>query len=312
MHEKSKNIIIIILAVALLVCLATLGIVLANRQNAIKELTGTVVVAGEKYLIISSDGEDYLLNGIKDSYEIGDEIKVSFKEKNLDTKSEIKAVEIEEEKLINSASTDETATNDETSPSDEADNREETPNNPAQDSPNANIKPIIPGENASTPSSKNTDDEVLSYVTELESDFKSGSVKDSLKSGFITVVDFIFYDGTIKGHTFKDLSDSAKLKVLSAALYFDSKIDTYFPGYKESISMTTGKIYTTLKKEITESYLNVATLICSSNQELCTTAKKGFGELKKNFGLSWALIKDIAGDGVSKLKSWYEIFRDGK
>ena len=42
-------------------------------------------------------------------------------------------------------------------------------------------------------------------------------VKDKAKEYFITIVDFIFYDGKIKGHTFNDLSSTAKLKIISIA-----------------------------------------------------------------------------------------------
>ena len=123
------------------------------------------------------------------------------------------------------------------------------------------------------------------------------------------MVDFLFYNGTIKGHTFNDLTSSAKLKVLSMALYFDSKIDKYFPGYKESISNTASKIYTNVKERIVKAYLTITTSICNANSELCNEAKSNFQELKNNFGLTWELLKDIAGDGLANLKNWYEIWR---
>ena len=49
--------------------------------------------------------------------------------------------------------------------------------------------------------------------------------KNVIKSGFVKVVDFLFYDEPIKGKKFSDLKESAKLKIIKAALYLDNKID---------------------------------------------------------------------------------------
>ena len=91
-------------------------------------------------------------------------------------------------------------------------------------------------------------------------------------------------------------------------MYFDSKIDKYFPGYKESISSTASKAYTSVKSNIVKAYLNLTTKICSENEELCESAKNDFNVMKKSFGLTWSLIKDIAGDASDSIKSWYEIY----
>ncbi len=148
----------------------------------------------------------------------------------------------------------------------------------------------------------------MNYMNTLEVELNKPSLGESVKESFITLIDFIFYKGSIKGHTFNELSNSVKLKVLSSALYLDSKIDKYFPGYKESISSATKNIYTNVKTNIISVYLDITTTICNSNNELCDSAKDGFQSLKKNFGLTFDLIKEIAGDGISNLKNWYEIW----
>src|SRR5699024_3930891 len=89
--------------------------------------------------------------------------------------------------------------------------------------------------NSSSQVTKSADEEVLSYVNTLKANANNG-ITDTLKSGFITIVDFLFYDGTIAGHTFSELTTSAKLEVLKVALWVDDKIDSVFPGYKETIS----------------------------------------------------------------------------
>lgn len=133
--------------------------------------------------------------------------------------------------------------------------------------------------------------------------------KDNIKESFISIIDFIFYDGSINGYTFADLSDSAKLKIMKLAFSIDHKIDEYFPSYKETISEGTKKIYNNVKLYLVELYLNTTTQICNTNIELCQQAKEDFQFMKESFGITWDFLKSIAGGGIDKLKEWYEIFR---
>ena len=92
--------------------------------------------------------------------------------------------------------------------------------------------------NAITYSDKDTEvinslNETLSKVKRNVSD--SGFL-DSAKGVFISVVDFLFYDGSISGVTFDELTDSGKRKVLEIASNIDSTIENKFPGYKDAIS----------------------------------------------------------------------------
>ncbi len=155
---------------------------------------------------------------------------------------------------------------------------------------------------------KNADAEVIAYFNETESDMENPSLKEEVKARFITVVDFLFYDGTIKGYTLNDLSSKAKLQILKIALAIDSKIENYIPGYKETITSTTGKIYTGLKSKIIESYLKITTKICNYDADTCDQAKKDFQDMKKSFSITWNLIKDLVSSGAENLKEWYEIF----
>lgn len=289
MNNKTKNLIIIILSFLLLVSLGTTIYLFINKNSSLQEITGTVIVADEDYIIVESEKEDYLIKNIKQKYSLGDEVRITYKEKDIDKKNSPITIENPIEKKL-SKKEEETSPTTETKPSSTTTTTKK-PNSTTTKAPLSDA-----------------DTEVLSYVENLKKDFDATSIKDSIKSGFITVVDFIFYDGSIKGHTFKELSDTAKLKVLQMAIYFDKKIETYFPGYKEEISASTNRIYTKVKEEVVESYLNVASKICETNKEACETAKKGFAEIKKTASLTWSLIKDIAGDGVDKLKNWYEIF----
>jgi len=313
LKRNKKNIVIVVLLILFLGSCATIFYLLKEKDQETKEITGLVIVADPSYVIIEKGKENYLISGIKGNYDIGDEVNFTYLEKDLNEKESPKKITIKEEELIKKAN----AKKEEDSSKIENTNQNENINTPNTNSdnktnnnqnsnPSSNKTNISKNENVSS----NADTEVLNYFNNLEKDFNTPNIKDSVKSGFTTVIDFLFYKGKIKGYTFSELSSTAKLKVLKAALYFDAKIEKYFPGYKESISNTTTKIYTNIKEQIVSTYLTLTTTICTNNEELCSEAKEGFNELKTNFGLTFDLIKEIAGDGITNLKSWYEIWRD--
>jgi hypothetical protein len=151
---------------------------------------------------------------------------------------------------------------------------------------------------------ESADTTILNYMNDVKSNLENKNLRESAKSSFITIVDFIFYDGTIKGYTFNELSDSAKLKVLKIALTIDSYIDNYFPNYKETISDKT----TNLKNKIILKYLDITTKICEKDSDVCTQAKSDFQDMKKSFSITWDIIKSLASTGAGNLKEWYEIY----
>lgn len=155
---------------------------------------------------------------------------------------------------------------------------------------------------------KNADSEIIAYMNETESYFENTSLQEEIKTRFITIIDFLFYNGAIKGYTLNDLSSKAKLQVLKIALSIDSKIENYMPGYKETITSTTGKIYTGIKNKIIEAYLSTTTKICNYDKTLCNDAKKDFQDMKKAFSITWNVIKDLISNGTDHLKEWYEIY----
>lgn len=145
----------------------------------------------------------------------------------------------------------------------------------------------------------------VTYFTNID---KSND-KGTIKQGFIKMVDFLFYDEPINGVRFSELKDEAKIKIMKIALSIDSKIDSYFPGYKETLSTGTKKIYNDVKLKVAELYVKVTTKICSNNQQLCIDAKKDFESLKNSFGLTYEFLKNLGKEELNKLKEWYEDFR---
>ena len=103
-------------------------------------------------------------------------------------------------------------------------------------------------------------EEINTEVTEITSkDVLTEDDKITLKNTFITLTNFIFYDGKIKGKSFKDLTTSAKQKVISIYETIDSKIEAKFPGYKETVKESSTKTYTDLKEELSNIKENLLT-----------------------------------------------------
>ena len=147
-----------------------------------------------------------------------------------------------------------------------------------------------------------TDEEILNEFNEIN-DTKD---ENKLKKGFTTIVDFIFYDKEIKGKTFNELKDDTKLKIMNIFISIDSKIDQYFPDYKQTLSSK----YNNIKDKITEIYVKTVNKICDSNQNLCENAKNDFNTMKDAFGVTFDYLKEKGLEGLDKIKDWYEEFRD--
>lgn len=192
---------------------------------------------------------------------------------------------------------------------------------------NASVDEVIESGNNSTPSTitspnidiinektenKNADEEIIAYMNETENYFNDINYQEEIKVRFITIVDFLFYNGKIKGYSLDDLTSKAKLKVLKIALSIDNKIESYLPGYKESITSTGNKIYTGIKTKIIESYLTLTTKICNYDQSLCDSATNDFQEMKNSFSITWNTIKNLVTSGTENIKTWYEIYSGKK
>ena len=136
-------------------------------------------------------------------------------------------------------------------------------------------------------------------------DTKDTSITDKLKASFTSIIDFIFYDKEIKGYTFKELTNTAKLKVISIALTIDNKIDNYFPNYKDKIKDK----YNNIKASLATKYLEVTANFCSKDPETCKQAKEDFEAMKKSFGLTGSKVSEAAKKAGSKVKELYEGWR---
>jgi len=175
--------------------------------------------------------------------------------------------------------------------------------------------------NTNTNTSTNTDtpkvydtvfsneNDFLAYYQNEEARINSNSqtVGQRAKSVFVDVVDFIFYDKEIKGYTFKGLTNTAKLKIISIALKIDNKIDSYFPGYKD----TMGEKYRNVKEKLAESYAKWTVNLCDKvGEDTCNQFKEDFASMKSSFGITGDYLKEGWSKLKDKVKSSYEEWRD--
>ena len=163
---------------------------------------------------------------------------------------------------------------------------------------------------------------VITYFNELKEDIEeilnseaSQEIKDKVKGTFITVVDFIFYEGEIKGIKFDDLTEGAKQNILETATTVDNMIMSKFPNYKEEISSTVTNAYNKASELIKKGANNVSEFskekLGEDNYNAIIEAKDELVYYTKN---AIEVVGEFAGTvwdkGKEKVKNWYENFKN--
>lgn len=173
--------------------------------------------------------------------------------------------------------------------------------------------------NAITYSDKDT--EVINSLNETLSKVKSNvsdsGFLDSAKGVFISVVDFLFYDGSISGVTFDELTDNGKRKVLEIASNIDSAIENKFPGYKDAISDKASNAFNKASEIIKEGANNLNDFakeklgednyqsLIDAKDELIIYTKNAINFIGDVSSSLWNSTKD-------KLNNWYQNFKNGE
>lgn len=115
-----------------------------------------------------------------------------------------------------------------------------------------------------------SDQEILTYFeneittdNSILNDENNTENENKLKTSFVKLTDFIFYDGTINNITFNELKDDTKVAILSDWEILDEKIETKYPNYKDRIESVENKTYNNLKSRkdyllnvLKEAYIN--------------------------------------------------------
>ena len=160
----------------------------------------------------------------------------------------------------------------------------------------------------------NKDEIVLKYYQDEETKIKrllnsnDKDMKQKVSEKVVTLVDFLFYDGEIKGITRADISDETKDKLMNIIEKVDTKIEKRFPDYKEKISDKTSDALNFIKEKGTngihklDDYLNQKV---DNYDEFKDAANSIISNTKDDF----SEVKDLAKSGFSKVKDYYENWR---
>lgn len=222
--------------------------------------------------------------------------------------------EVEEEQVTNNSS----------------DNKVSNNTSNVSNSESTSSKNIESNSNTNVSTSNNVTSEVVEYssndevvINSLESslnsiesgDASNKSFGDSAKGVFVSIVDFLFYDGEINGVTFDELTDSGKQKVLAIASKVDNAIESKIPGYKETISDTASSAFNKASEVIKSGANNINNFareklgeenyqsIIDAKDELVYYTKNAINFLGDVGGKVFNSVKD-------KLDSWYQDFKN--
>ena len=149
---------------------------------------------------------------------------------------------------------------------------------------------------------------------EISKKIDDSNFLDNCKATFITIVDFIFYDGEIKGIKFDDLSEEAKQNILKTSNQIDELITSKFPNYKEDISSTTSNAFNKASELIKKGANNVndfsKELLGEDNYNAIIDAKDDIVDYSKDaFENISDFTSNLYKDGKTKIKTWYEQFK---
>lgn len=207
--------------------------------------------------------------------------------------------------------------------------------NKLQNSSNTNKTPqeslMAEKSNESIQLKKTKDEEVIEYVENINADIDEIILKEEipqkdekkLKELFVSLTDFIFYDGEINGVKFAELRNDIKESIIEIYEKIDNKIESKFPNYKEKIKVNGKKSYNNiketlkeLKEKIKEEYINEVgqenynTLVGTYNDSI-EDINNVYDEYKSYIDKTKEKSKDIYTKSKDKISKWYREYREG-
>lgn len=158
-------------------------------------------------------------------------------------------------------------------------------------------------------------DELNNTLNNIEKSTQDENFKDKASSTFISIVDFLFYDGTIKGISFDELTEKGKEKVLEISSKIDVKLEEKCPGYKEKISNSTSKAYQKASKIIKKGAKNINDFAKSAlgdeNYQTIIDAKDELVKYsKESLNYVTGAGNKVFNNTKEKLNEWYQNFKN--
>lgn len=158
-------------------------------------------------------------------------------------------------------------------------------------------------------------DELNNTLKNIEKSTRDENFKDKASSTFISIVDFLFYDGTIKGISFDELTEKGKEKVLEISSKIDIKLEEKCPGYKEKISNSTSKAYQKASEIIKKGAKNINDFAKSTlgdeNYQAIIDAKDELAKYSKEaLNFVTGAGSKVFNNTKEKLNEWYQNFKN--
>lgn len=158
-------------------------------------------------------------------------------------------------------------------------------------------------------------DELNNTLKNIEESTQDENFKDKASSTFISIVDFLFYDGTIKGISFDELTEKGKEKVLEISSKIDVKLEEKCPGYKEKISNSTSKAYQKASEIIKKGAENINDFakraLGDDNYQAIIDAKDELAKYSKEaLNFVTGTGSKVFNNTKEKLNEWYQNFKN--
>lgn len=158
-------------------------------------------------------------------------------------------------------------------------------------------------------------DELNNTLKNIEESTQDENFKDKASSTFISIVDFLFYDGTIKGISFDELTEKGKEKVLEISSKIDVKLEEKCPGYKEKISNSTSKAYQKASEIIKNGAKNIndfaKNALGDENYQTIIDAKDELVKYsKESLNYVTGAGSKVFNNTKEKLNEWYQNFKN--
>ena len=151
---------------------------------------------------------------------------------------------------------------------------------------------------------KDNEEELISEIKAINKDLNNlmdsydfNNAKTEVKKRFITLTDFIFNGGEIKGVKFNDLTSVSKEVVLDIYNALDTKIKTKYPNYKEAVSEKVETAKTYAEEKVTEAigeenYNNIKEKVVETKDKVVDKTKETYSKVK------------------DKAKEWYNNYKN--
>ena len=194
------------------------------------------------------------------------------------------------------------------------------PKEPVQPAePSQPVQPVQEQPKTNSVTYSASDTKVIESLETALENIKNSEVTENFKvnakATFINVVDFLFYDGTIKGITFNELTSDGKAKVLELANKIDEAIEKKVPNYKDSIASGASKTYKACSELIKKGASNLNSFLQSKlseeNYNSIINSKDDLVYYTKN---AVSFLKDTGSKLFStakeKLSDWYNKYKN--